>query len=199
MRRSLGMTSSHSDSRMVSSILSLVGFESPNFGHAFLDGFEDLDRIDEEKEDSYFGEESQSFRNPRINRIQDSPFGRSGRPRTLSASDGMQMQPRYPPTGLHGLRELSSNGTHTLHTPGGGFTSSTTSTHKDRRQEESPLQHQGIMGMMEPEPSLDDLLYDPLPDWALCCVCHEASLLKKNHLFHLLNRSIHTILYFFIY
>jgi len=149
-----------------------VGFESPNFGHAFLDGFEDLYNTNREREEyGDFGDDDShpspsSMRNTTTNTMNRGPRSVSNenqayrnRGRTLlHASDGHAMV--RPHGGMMGLREL----------PG-----SSNDKRKDSQLADTPPSYANAF-LGDPEPSLDDLLVAPPPEWTLCCVCHEVSL-----------------------
>eukprot|EP00026_Physarum_polycephalum_P001188 Phypoly_transcript_01189.p1 GENE.Phypoly_transcript_01189~~Phypoly_transcript_01189.p1 ORF type:complete len:520 (+),score=57.02 Phypoly_transcript_01189:1800-3359(+) len=132
---------------------SLVGFESPNFGHAFLDGFDDFER-DEYTEDAgsgYSGDELPPSHTPRTYRGGDMTRSRT---RMLAGSEGASARSHHPHSVANGLRDLSS------------------SKWKDKHSPEVAEQCNKLL-ISEPEPSLDDRLVAPPPDWATCCVCHE--------------------------
>ena len=172
MRRSLGMYSFLITPPLLSNGLHLVGFESPNFGHAFLDGFDDIDRDDYSEDANYSGDEQFPPRVPRIyNRGGD--MGRS-RPRPTALEGGNVRFNHPPPPRMNGLRDLSS------------------SKWQDNKHSPSDVveQYSHLLLMSEPEPSLDDRLVAPPPDWATCCVCHEVSLCSF---------SFNTILYSSLY
>jgi hypothetical protein len=132
-----------------------VGFESPNFGHAFLDGFDDFDR-DEYTEDTgsgYSGDELPPSRAPRNTR--GDMMGRN-RTRGPAALEGAHLR-AHPPSVVNGLRDLSA------------------SKWQDKHSPDEVEQYNNLL-ISEPEPSLDDRLLVAPPDWATCCVCHEVSL-----------------------
>ena len=86
-------------------------------------------------------------------------MGRS-RPRPTALEGGNVRFNHPPPPRMNGLRDLSS------------------SKWQDNKHSPSDVveQYSHLLLMSEPEPSLDDRLVAPPPDWATCCVCHEVSL-----------------------
>lgn len=116
-----------------------------------MDGFDDIDRDEYTEDAGYFGDEQPPSRAPRSNRGGDVVRGRT---RALTATEGNARM--HPPPGVNGLRDLSSNKWQDKHSPEG-------------------VEPYPNLLVSEPEPSLDDRLMAPPPDWAICCVCHEVS------------------------
>ncbi len=137
-----------------------------------MDGFEDLFNRDGERDEYHYKvDDDGDF-------VEDSQTSQSTNNRTPNRNDN-----------AHNNRpSRSRSDASTFTTRNNNYRDNNTregNTIEKTTEGQTPDGHEQTETDVEPEPSIDDLLISPPPEWSLCCVCHEVSSLSYFSHFHI--------------